>query len=581
MIFLKSRRNKITVVANMLKYALRLDDEMHKTDLTSPPLSIVTPPVDGLAYAATSKQCAMRVASSLAFLAMFIALDQIDLIGSTDFPSISPWNPALGLCVAALVRWNSKALPLIFIGPVLSEFIGANAPSFLAGVWAGCLTVAESCAIVYGARLLARSGGHPLLKNELVALLLACFPSALVASLVQTAGITILDQVSLQPIGMTIARLWVGDVIGVFTITPLFFMQILPRPRTSLQIKRLTEIFAQGVIVMLTVWVAFGEHPQTASRYFYLVFLPMIWIVLRFGMRGAIIMNAFVQASMIFSLTLAGHEELNITLFQALLLVLAVSGLTLGLAVDQSKTATLQLRAREEELAASLKIAATGELAGTLAHELGHPLGAISNYASALNHVVRRHTPENLEAINIGNKLNQEIQRATVTLHRLRDFFRTGSLAFERTDLGDLARDAILLLKDRLADNSINPSVAIDPLPNFVLCDRIQLRAVIHNLVVNAIDALKPMPQNRRAVAIRVHRNGDTIFLEVEDSGGGVAPDVRDHIFEPLITTKKDGLGLGLSMSRSVVQAHGGSIVLEQSGLGGAKFVVGLPSDAS
>ena len=378
------------------------------------------------------KRGGLQLVGAIIFLASFVALDQIDLIGSTDFPSVSPWNPALGLCVAACMRWGKRALPLIFAGPILSELVGVHSPaSFFVGVWEGLVTVSEAGAIVYGARILTHLGAHPLLKNELVTILLASFPSALLISFVHVASFAILDQGSLQPMGMIIARLWVGDVIGVCTITPLFLMKSLPQPRTTLHIKRLTEIFAQGVIVMLTVWVAFGEHPQTASRYFYLVFLPMIWIVLRFGVRGAIIMNALVQASMILSLTLAGHEELNITLFQALLLVLAVSGLTLGLAVDQSKTATLQLRAREEDLAASLKIAATGELAGTLAHELGHPLGAISNYASALNHVIRRHSPDNVEALNIGNKLNQEIVRATVTLHRLRDFFRTGSLAFE------------------------------------------------------------------------------------------------------------------------------------------------------
>jgi two-component system sensor kinase FixL len=280
---------------------------------------------------------------------------------------------------------------------------------------------------------------------------------------------------------------------------------------------------------------------------------------------------------MIISLSLPGNERLDVTLFQALLVVLAASSLILGMIVDQSRTATAQLHAREEELAASLKIAATGELAGTLAHELGHPIGAISNYAAALNHVIRETAPQASEALRIGAKLTQEIVRATDTLHRLRDFFRSGAMTFERIDLGALTKDAVQLLMDRLSRNGISPNLSAPHGSVMVFGDQIQLRAVVYNLLVNAIDALKALPAERRVLSVSLRRVEAMAILEVEDSGSGVAPDVKEHIFEPLVTTKKDGLGLGLSMSRSVIAAHGGSIVLGQSVLGGAKFIVTLP----
>jgi C4-dicarboxylate-specific signal transduction histidine kinase len=374
-------------------------------------------------------------------------------------------------------------------------------------------------------------------------------------------------------------RFWVGNIIGIVIFTPLFAIRLVPGPKEALTLPRILEAGVQGAFVLGAVWMAFGEYPQTASRYLFVVFVPMIWIVMRFGVRGAIAMNALVQASMIVSLILAGHLEVNVTLFQALLLVLSTSGFIFGLAVDQSKAATLQLRAREEELSASLRVAATGELAGTLAHELGHPLGAISNYASALNHVLRKIAPDNTEAAAIGAKLAQEVVRATDTLHRMRDFFRTGSLMVERADIGAIVKDAVLLLKDRLGHNAISPYIVVQGGSNVVMGDRIQLRAVVYNLLVNAIDALKPVPPESRVLSVTVRRSADSVVLEVEDSGGGVASDVRDDIFEPLVTTKKDGLGLGLSMSRSVVHAHGGTIKLAESRLGGAKFVVTLPAE--
>jgi C4-dicarboxylate-specific signal transduction histidine kinase len=191
--------------------------------------------------------------------------------------------------------------------------------------------------------------------------------------------------------------------------------------------------------------------------------------------------------------------------------------------------------------------------------------------------VIREVAPQASEALRIGAKLTQEIVRATDTLHRMRDFFRSGSMSIQPIDLAVLTKDAVLLLMERLARNGISPNLSAPHGRIVVLADQIQLRAVIYNLLVNAIDALKPVPAERRHLAVTLRRNGANAVLEIEDAGGGVAADVKEHIFEPLVTTKKDGLGLGLSMSRSVVAAHGGTIVLADSTLGGAKFVVTLP----
>jgi C4-dicarboxylate-specific signal transduction histidine kinase len=150
-------------------------------------------------------------------------------------------------------------------------------------------------------------------------------------------------------------------------------------------------------------------------------------------------------------------------------------------------------------------------------------------------------------------------------------------LVVERADIGAIVKDAVVLLKDRFGHNAISPYIVIQGGPNEVLGDRVQLRAVIYNLLVNAIDALKSIPADSRQLSVMVRRSGEMVTLEIDDSGAGVASDVRDDIFEPLVTTKKDGLGLGLSMSRSVIIAHGGTIVLADSHLGGAKFVVTLP----
>lgn len=517
------------------------------------------------------------IAVPLMFVGL-IGLDRLTFLAPIHIAPITPWNPLLGVCVAVAMIHRARGVLLAFAAAVASGLIAPDGPRpATLAVIEGLVTAGQTAAIATLARRLSSRSSHYLLKNRIVSVLLVAPLAAAAAGLVFVPTITALGIGAIENAGLLLIRFWVGSVIGIVIFAPLFAVHTLPGPKQPLTFPLFLEAMAQGAFVLAAVWAAFGEFPQTASRYLFVVFLPMIWIVLRFGVRGAIAMNALVQASMIGSLLVAGHLEVNVTLFQALVLVLAASGIIFGLAVDQSKAATLQLRVREEELSASLRMAATGELAGTLAHELGHPLGAISNYASALNHVLRKIAPDNSEAAAIGAKLTQEVVRATDTLHRLRDFFRTGSLMVESADIGAIVKEAVMLLKDRLGHNAISPYILVQGGSNIVLGDRIQLRAVVYNLLVNAIDALKPIPPDSRSLSVSVRRSPDSVTLEIEDSGPGVAGDVRDDIFEPLVTTKKDGLGLGLSMSRSVIHAHGGTIVLADSRLGGAKFIVTLP----
>jgi len=519
------------------------------------------------------------IAASLLFVGL-IGLDRLMTFSPLHVPPVTPWNPLLGICVAIALVHRLHGSLLAFAAAAASGLIvpEGQMPTVLA-VLDGIVAAAQTALIVTLASRLSRASEHYLLKNKLVSALLVSPVIVVGMGLAYVSTLSLLGIVAFADGWLHLIRFWVGSLIGIVIFTPLFAIHLAPGPRIALTAPRLLEGAAQGIVVVAAVWMAFGEYPQTASRYLFVVFLPMIWIALRSGVRGAIAMNALVQASMIGSLAIAGHLAVDVTLFQALLLVLSTSGIIFGLAVDQSKAATLQLRVREEELSASLRIAATGELAGTLAHELSHPLGAISNYAAALNHVLRKIAPDNNDAAAIGAKLAQEVVRATDTLHRMREFFRTGALMVEQIDIGAIVKDAVLLLKDRLGHNAISPYIVVQGGPKMVLGDRIQLRAVVYNLLINAIDALKPLPAESRILSVTVRRAGDSIVLEVEDSGGGVAIDVRDEIFEPLVTTKKDGLGLGLSMSRSVIDAHGGTIVLADSSLGGAKFVVTLPAD--
>jgi signal transduction histidine kinase len=511
---------------------------------------------------------------AILFFLIYFGLDAVSYIEPIAPFAITSWNPAVGLCVAAAALYGPRALLPILVAPLLADAVNRGYPlTPLYSVWVGMLLAAETALIVFGARWL-RIPAHSRLAPTEIRILIATVPAALLTSTLHVGSLVLLSLLPGDQFLESIAHLWVGDIIGVLIVTPFCFLLFRPRLRQPVSVPLLAETIAQAVAVLAALWLIFGPQHQHAGTYFYVLFLPMIWIVLRRGADGAVVLNVFVQIAMLLALLRLGETEANIVLFQAMLSVFVISGLTLGWAVDQRKAATQDLRMREEELAASLKTAATSELAGTLAHELSHPIGAISNYVSALGHVVRAGDPDPA-ILPILGKLNLEIRRATDTVHHLRDFFRSGTVNLQPADLGELARESTALFAAR--GDTIRPVLAIQPGATPVQADRIQLHAVIHNLLINASDALQPVPPARRKLHVSVSREHGDAILAVDDSGPGVAADVRDTIFDGLTTTKKEGLGLGLSICRSIVQAHGGRITLEESGLGGARFVVTLP----
>lgn len=518
-----------------------------------------------------------RIARVLLFFLVYAGLDAVSYIGPITPFAITPWNPTVGLCVAVTALYGPRTLLLILAAPLLADAVNRGFPlTPLYSVWVGILIAAETALITFGARHLMRSFARGIFEADEIRLLITALPSALVIASLHVGSLVALRLLPGDQFFGSIGHLWVGDIIGVLIVTPFCFLLLKPGQRQSFAFTRVTETAAQAAAVLVTLWLIFGLHQDHANEYFYLLFLPMIWIVLRYGAHGAIVVNVFVQGAMLLALLQLHATTNSIVLFQAMLAVFVISGLTLGWTVDQRKAATQNLRAREEKLAASLTMAATSELAGTLAHELSHPIGAISNYVAALNHVSKTNPPD-APAQSILGKLNQEVKRATDTLHHLRDFFRTGSLALQETDLADLVRDCASLFVTRLTGRAITPQLILQAGPTMILADRIQLHAVIHNLLINAADALEPIAFAQQELHIGIRRDGAFAVLTVEDSGTGVAQDIRENIFDGLTTTKKDGLGLGLSICRSIVRAHGGTIALADSALGGARFVVTLP----
>jgi two-component system, LuxR family, sensor kinase FixL len=221
-----------------------------------------------------------------------------------------------------------------------------------------------------------------------------------------------------------------------------------------------------------------------------------------------------------------------------------------------------------------------GEIATSLAHELNQPLTAIMANARAALRMMESGIINIGETKGILEDIYADGQRAGDIVRRMREPLKRGSPALEVLDLNSLIKEIYRLVRNDAALSGV--TIELKPAPGLpkVKGDRTQLRQVVLNLVINALDSVKETVSGRKWIEICCSAHTDkTIKVEISDSGPGISEGSRQHLFEPFYTTKPDGLGVGLSISRNLVEAHGGRIWQENQAEGGSRFVFTLPVD--
>ena len=248
-----------------------------------------------------------------------------------------------------------------------------------------------------------------------------------------------------------------------------------------------------------------------------------------------------------------------------------------GEARDQADELLHALRA---ELAGVARLTAMGELAASIAHEIRQPLAAVVNNANAglrwLNN-----QPPNLKQVRTALKrIVRDSERGGDVLGSIQGMLKKGEEERARLDINDLIREVMRLVQGELKNRGVSSRAELaDDLPR-VLADRIQLRQVILNLIMNAIEAMVSVSNRARVLRVRSENHGDDgVLVAVEDSGSGIAPEDMERIFETFFTTKSEGMGMGLSICRSIVASHGGRITVAKGVPHGSVFQLILPGD--
>jgi len=245
--------------------------------------------------------------------------------------------------------------------------------------------------------------------------------------------------------------------------------------------------------------------------------------------------------------------------------------------VTELRRAEFQADVQRRELAHLGRISTLGELAGTLTHELSQPLAAVLTNAQVARRAVDHSTLDLDELRETLDDIIRDDRRAAAVIDRLRALLRKEETALELVDVSEVSREVLDLAAGEFMSRRIIVKSSLAPGAAPTLGDRVQLQQVLLNLVLNSCEAMNGTPVSDRELTVSTRVDGDMVSLVVSDRGSGIPEGQLERVFEPFVTFRKQGLGLGLAISRSIVAAHGGSIRAENNSDGGATFRCRLP----
>ena len=503
----------------------------------------------------------------LAFLAAYIALDWASFLHPLHGLNITLWNPAPALGLVLWLRLGPVTAVPWFIALMIGERVIRGMPAPID------LTLLLSLTLIAGYGGIAEVMRRLLGKKEIFgdrASLTTWLSIVVLGTLANSVVyLSLLSMTSVLPAGERIdglIRFWIGDCVGIVVTMPMLWLMLTPQGHARLRIVlRQWETAGYTALAVVMLVVTFGTGTSAEFQYFYFLFLPVIWAAALQGLTGAAISAFVLQAGLIVAVDWLSIVAVTAMEFQMLGAVLALVGFFVGVVVDEQRLAA-------EKLKQTLRLAAAGEMAAALAHELNQPMTALAAYGDTCEYLLSRgETGEILrDAIR---RMVAESGRAAEVVRRVRDFFRTGATQLEPVAIGMLMSTAAARFSERALTERVE--LHLKPSPTVVFVDRLQIDLVLRNLLANAFDAVSIQPAGTHRIEVSVEDVVERrVTITVRDSGPGLSPASTDAIFEPFVSSKTTGLGLGLVISRAIVEAHGGKLWAESSDGGVFRFTL-------
>jgi signal transduction histidine kinase len=406
-----------------------------------------------------------------------------------------------------------------------------------------------------------------------------------------------LDAALVKAIGWNDTTFWqlvriraTANTLAALIVVPLV-MTLVQNAREALAAAP-RRLFIEAALLFTglaaVAFVLFSNVEPDARRSPALFYTPlpfMLWAAARLGPLGVSIANLLLTAVAIWG-AMNGlgpfngdSPEDNARAVQLFLIAASVPLLLLAVLLEERRRADRDAREQRQQLAHLSRVATLGGLSGALAHELNQPLTAILSNAQAAQYMLGSDTIDMRELEEILKDIVAADRRASEVIRRLRALFMNEVIQAQDLDANELVREVLGLARGDLAARDIEVVTNLmQPLPA-MRADRVQFQQVLLNLVLNASEAMAAAPAGARRLTVSTRAAGEGgVQISFYDQGPGFKPNDAERLFEPFYTTKPKGLGLGLSISRSIIAAHGGKLWGESRPAAGAAFHVFLPS---
>lgn len=487
------------------------------------------------------------------FAPCYIALDWASYIDPVGPFNITPWNPQAALAIVWLLLGGLQHAPAVLVTIVAADAVVRQAPGGYFITLLTSVTLAGGySAMAWMLRELLPDLGLRSSRQLTLFAAVALGGTAIVGAAF-VGALRAADLLAATPLPAAWLRFWIGDAVGILVTAPLLLAAADAERRAGLRaLARRPEALLQAMLLVATIWLIFFGLGGDPGHHFYALFLPLIWIAARGGMNGAIVATGIVQLGVVAGIHAESTPDFPVLEIQALVAALTLTGLYLGMMVDERSRAADSLRQ-------TLRLAAAGDMAGAIAHELNQPLTALANYGQSA--LMLSAKGEQAQLPSVISRMLAEAERASEVVRRLRDFFRAGSTRLEPVSAEELLSAVRRIGQQTIGVRPIALEVVGGPGLPALYVDRMQIELVIRNLIANAAEAVEKDGDAQARIRVRLQRESEQrLGLVFVDSGPGIAADMRERLFEPFASGKPSGMGLGLAISRAIAEAHGGAL---------------------
>ncbi|KAB2917788.1 MAG: hypothetical protein F9K29_09060 [Hyphomicrobiaceae bacterium] len=519
-------------------------------------------------------------------LVAYVGLEWLSFIHEHKGVPVTPWNPGLGVVFAVLVLKGAAYGAVLFIGVIVAETFVLHTQIAWSVIlaMAALVTVSYTAAAIIARRYLRLDTDLTHVRDVLV-LMATGAAGAAASAVLLTVLLLAADELKVSDLAQSSLPLLVGDAIGIAVMTPLLL-------RASLRWHDITrkalapflpEIMLYVLATSFALWMIIGSDSPNYYKYLSLLFLPVVAAAVRHGIDGSCLALAATQLGLVALLHRYKYDAAAFTEFQVVMLVLTLTGLLVGVVVSERQRADRAAREAEARLAdlqaqaaRAARMNMVSGMASALAHEINQPMTAARALARSVQQILRSPGADLERAQSNLATLVAQIDHAGGVVRRMRDFLRRGQPHFSTVDVRAMLDDALVLAGPAATARGIRVDLAADDAIPSIFGDRIQLQQVILNLVHNAVEAIADSHRADGHIQIQAHLSGrDAVEISIADNGVGIPQ--GQPLFEPLASPKTDGLGLGLSICTSIVQAHGGRLWLQSSERGATEFRFSLP----